>query len=198
MPWSVSDASKIPFSKWLFCIVFLGFSLPPPLPILAAEQEDSQENQNSPPLLDENHTLIKRTSEIEMYRCDECHSGPKNYNSAPRILTEEHDTIDKHPPKTDDPDRWCLACHMEKKYNKLRLSSGRKISFNESFLLCGECHGTQLRDWKRNFHGKTIGSWNGLRKVYSCTYCHNAHDPKFKPLKPEPPPDLPKSKKRED
>jgi formate-dependent nitrite reductase cytochrome c552 subunit len=34
----------------------------------------------------------------------------------------------------------------------------------------------------------------GKRIYYLCANCHNPHDPKFKPLKPEPPPYRPQDK----
>lgn len=137
--------------------------------------------------------VIKRTPKIEMYGCDDCHDSAESYNPTVRKMKEDHDTIQgMHPLRSDDPGYWCLNCHAENNYNKLRLQSGRKISFNESYLLCGECHGIELRDWKKKIHGKRVGNWNGPGQVSSCTECHDAHDPMIKPIVPLPPPAYPK------
>jgi hypothetical protein len=58
--------------------------------------------------------------------------------------------------------------------------------------LCGQCHGPKLRDWKLGIHGKRTGSWSGKKHYLLCVHCHDSHAPKFKPLKPMPPPTKPK------
>jgi hypothetical protein len=62
------------------------------------------------------------------------------------------------------------------------------IFFEKSYLLCGQCHGTIYRDWKAGVHGKRTGQWNGRKQYRLCVHCHNPHQPKYKPLKPLPPP----------
>ena len=84
--------------------------------------------------------------------------------------------------------RWCLDCHNPDNRDKLRLASGQVIFFEKSYLLCGQCHGTIYRDWKAGVHGKRTGHWNGRKQYRLCVHCHNPHQPKFKPLKPLPPP----------
>ena len=84
--------------------------------------------------------------------------------------------------------RWCLDCHNPDDRDKLRLASGRLITFEESYYLCGQCHGTIFRDWKAGVHGKRTGMWNGKKEYRLCVHCHNPHSPRFKPLKPLPPP----------
>jgi hypothetical protein len=87
--------------------------------------------------------------------------------------------------------RWCLDCHNPDNRDVLRLANGELISFEESYFLCGQCHGTIFRDWKAGIHGKRTGEWNGKKQYRLCVHCHNPHSPKFKPLKPMPPPDNP-------
>lgn len=135
--------------------------------------------------------IIKRTPKIEMYKCDECHDSEETFNETIRPMKkgEDHENITTfHPQKKDDPKFWCLNCHASKNYNKLVLPSGEKISLNESHRLCGECHGPTLKDWKDNIHGKIIGGWKENRQAYSCTACHDAHDPAWKPVEPVPEP----------
>ncbi|EKD41817.1 MAG: putative cytochrome with 4 heme binding site [uncultured bacterium] len=134
--------------------------------------------------------IIKRIPKLEMYPCSDCHSNPEDYHPNPRVLKEEHGDMKSHFARTED-DGWCLRCHKAGNYLKLTLQSGREISFNDAYLLCSECHSTTYEDWKHNEHGKRTGSWKGPRQVYSCTACHQAHDPKYKHVKAIPGPQKP-------
>ena len=110
-------------------------------------------------------------------------------NAKRRELKEEHTNIKLHHAESM---RWCLDCHDAGNRDKLKLASGDLIDFTESYILCGQCHGTNYRDWKAGIHGKRTGYFDGKKMYYLCVHCHNPHDPKFKPLKPEPPPYRPK------
>ncbi len=82
-----------------------------------------------------------------------------------------------------------LIVTIARNRDKLKLADGEIIDFTESYRLCGQCHGNIYRDWKAGIHGKRVGSFKGGKRTYFlCVNCHNPHDPKFKPLKPEPPP----------
>ena len=121
-----------------------------------------------------------------IFPCMDCHA---NFPPKPerRILTEWHDDISgmfNH----DSENRWCLDCHDLKNRDYLRLASGDLLDFKESYKLCGQCHGEKYRDWKVGVHGKRTGDWNGKKEYFLCVNCHNPHSPKFKELKPEPPP----------
>lgn len=118
-----------------------------------------------------------------IFPCSECHKDIKT-NPQRRTLTDAHDDIVlKH-----GENRWCLDCHNADDRDKLRLASGELIEFGQSYLLCGQCHGDKLRDWKVGVHGKRTGSWSGKKQYLLCVSCHNPHSPHFKPLKPLPPP----------
>ncbi len=87
---------------------------------------------------------------------------------------------------------WCLDCHHPENRNYLLpLSDGKVIEFEQSYLLCGKCHGTIYRDWRDGIHGKRTGSWNGQKNYYLCITCHDPHNPRFKPMAPMPPPKKP-------
>jgi len=87
---------------------------------------------------------------------------------------------------------WCLDCHHPENRNYLLpLSDGKNISFEQSYLLCGKCHGTIYRDWRYGIHGKRTGFWNGAKSYYLCVTCHDPHNPRFKPLVPMPAPKKP-------
>jgi hypothetical protein len=119
-----------------------------------------------------------------IFPCMECHAGfPPNPERRP--LEGMHSDIVLH---HDEKNRWCLDCHDANDRNQLRLASGALIPFTESYRLCGQCHGTQYRDWKSGIHGKRTGYWDGPKRYLLCVHCHNPHRPRFAPLQPLPPP----------
>jgi hypothetical protein len=121
-----------------------------------------------------------------IFPCSNCHNDIEP-NPHKRKLVDMHDSISaifNH----DSANRWCLDCHDLKNRDYLRLASGTLISFDESYKLCGQCHGEKLRDWKAGVHGKRTGYWNGKKQYLLCVNCHSPHSPHFKPIKPLPPP----------
>lgn len=122
-----------------------------------------------------------------VFPCSQCHSFMKP-NPQRRTLTEYHTEIVLH---HAEGQRWCTDCHNLVNRDKLRLVSGELVDFTESYRLCGQCHGDKFRDWKVGVHGRRTGDWNGDKQYLLCVHCHNPHDPKFKALKPLPPPDRP-------
>jgi hypothetical protein len=126
-----------------------------------------------------------------IFPCSECHKEMKP-NPARRELKDEHTGIVLNHAQGQ---RWCLDCHDISNRDKLRLVSGEKIGFDESFRLCGQCHGDKYRDWKVGVHGKRTGMWNGEKQYLLCVHCHNPHDPRYKPIPPMPPPTRPEDTK---
>jgi NADH pyrophosphatase NudC (nudix superfamily) len=122
-----------------------------------------------------------------IFPCSDCHAGQET-NPTRRELVDEHTGIRL---RHAESFRWCLDCHDAADRDKLRLQGGELIDFTESHRLCGQCHGPTHRDWRAGIHGKRTGFWNGRKEYLLCAHCHNPHDPKFKPIKPEPPPPLP-------
>ncbi len=119
----------------------------------------------------------------DIFPCSECHADLE-VNKTRRELDFHEDIILHHA----EEQRWCLDCHNPTDRDKLRLASGQLISFETSYNLCGQCHGTIFRDWKAGVHGKRTGYWNGKKQYRLCVHCHNPHSPRFKPLEPLPPP----------
>jgi hypothetical protein len=93
--------------------------------------------------------------------------------------------------KHDEEHRWCLDCHNAADRDSLHLASGELVPFEESYRLCGQCHGDKYRDWRAGVHGRRIGEWNGQKSYLLCAHCHDPHQPRFKPLQPMPPPARP-------
>ena len=125
----------------------------------------------------------------DIFPCSECHEDMEvNYRK--RMLEDEHVEISEMFNHASEQ-RWCLDCHNPDDRDVLRLANGDLVPFEESYNLCGQCHGTIFRDWKAGIHGKRTGEWNGKKQYRLCVHCHNPHSPKFKPIKPMPPPDNP-------
>lgn len=125
----------------------------------------------------------------DIFPCSDCH-GDMDVNPERRELEDEHVEISEMFNHASDQ-RWCLDCHNPDNRDVLRLANGDLVSFEESYNLCGQCHGTIFRDWKAGIHGKRTGEWNGKKQYRLCVHCHNPHSPKFKSIKPLPPPDTP-------
>jgi hypothetical protein len=120
----------------------------------------------------------------DYFPCSDCHADME-VNRERRELEEMHDDIRlDHGPK----ERWCFDCHNPDDRDTLRLANGTTISFEESYRLCGQCHGTIYRDWREGIHGRREGYWNGAKSYQLCAHCHNPHAPRFAPIKPLPPP----------
>lgn len=119
-----------------------------------------------------------------IFPCSSCHADMA-VNTQRRKLEMFHDNITL---KHAGARQWCLDCHNAKDRDKLHLIDGELITFEESYLLCGQCHGTIFRDWKAGVHGKRTGEWNGKKLYRLCVQCHNPHQPHFKPITPKPPP----------
>jgi len=124
-----------------------------------------------------------------IFPCSDCHADME-VNPVRRALEDEHVEISEMFNHASEQ-RWCLDCHNPDDRDKLKLANGDLVSFEESYNLCGQCHGTIFRDWKAGIHGKRTGEWNGKKEYRLCVHCHNPHSPKFKPLKPLPPPKNP-------
>jgi hypothetical protein len=119
-----------------------------------------------------------------IFPCSSCHKDLK-VNRTRRTLIDMHTDIDL---THDAEHRWCLDCHDANDRDHLHLASGELVSFDESYRLCGQCHGEKFRDWRAGVHGRRTGEWNGHKKYLLCANCHNPHQPHFKPIEPKPAP----------
>lgn len=139
-------------------------------------------------------TIELRTTTWFTYPCLQCHAH-RAPNPNPRTLTEFHgDKKLKH--GTDA--RWCYRCHAPEDQGQLILIDGNRVGFDQSPELCGSCHGDKMRDWRTGIHGLQTGYWNGPKVRRACTACHDPHSPRFAPMVPEPPPNVPVGGSKED
>lgn len=135
--------------------------------------------------------FIKPRSVPLMNACVTCHkerNAPAECATCHTKITEKAHPFELHHAQDQ---RGCLDCHDPQDRDRLRLANGTRVKFEESYRLCGQCHGPKLRDWKLGLHGKRTGEWNGQREYLLCAHCHNPHEPAFAPMKPLPPPPRP-------
>lgn len=116
-----------------------------------------------------------------LFPCSTCHAGMEPNLQKRALSFHPEIKIQGH----GEPRRWCLDCHDAGNRDSLRLLNADTVNFNESYLLCAQCHGNIFRAWKAGIHGKRTGMWDGPKRYVLCTSCHNPHSPRFKPLKPE-------------
>lgn len=129
-----------------------------------------------------------RSNNLATYPCTQCHAD-RTPDPNERPLKEFHTRVDL---VHGNASGWCYRCHTKDDIDKLHLVDGTKVSFDEGYELCGQCHGDKYRDWKDGIHGLTTGQWNGQKYKRSCTACHNPHRPKFTSMTPERPPTRPR------
>ena len=122
-----------------------------------------------------------RKEEFENYPCLDCHEEDVKPNPKIRVLEEMHDDIEL---KHGGGRFWCLTCHSINNRNVLISFKSTPIDFNKSYLLCGQCHFQRQKDFFGGAHGKRKDTWNGPKKLTTCTECHNPHNPKIAPRKP--------------
>jgi hypothetical protein len=122
-----------------------------------------------------------------IFPCSDCHAD-MDVDMERRELGF-HDEIQLH---HGPQDRWCFDCHNPEDRDTLRLVGGKEVGFEQSYELCGQCHGTIYRDWREGIHGRRRGYWDGAKSYLLCPACHNPHAPAFQPLKPLPPPVRPR------
>jgi hypothetical protein len=124
-----------------------------------------------------------------VFPCSDCHNpADLPTNRTRRQLVDAHDDIVL---KHDEEHRWCLDCHDADNRDRLHLAGGQPVVFEESYQLCGQCHGEKYRDWRAGVHGRRVGQWNGEKQYLLCVHCHSPHQPRFKPIEPKPAPDRP-------
>ncbi|MDH3694927.1 MAG: cytochrome C [Gammaproteobacteria bacterium] len=85
---------------------------------------------------------------------------------------------------------WCLVCHDEQERESLRTLLGEKLEFTQAHIVCGSCHANREKDWYFGGHGKRLSNWQGERVIYTCTYCHDPHEPAIEPREPKPAPSI--------
>ena len=126
--------------------------------------------------------VLARKDSIARYRCSVCHTE-KIAQVRDGALFTHADIVINH--GDGEAKLTCMECHDEKERDFLIDKQGRKIDFDHSYKLCGQCHFRPKRDWLGGAHGKRESYWAGERVVRNCTSCHNPHSPAFPTKMPE-------------
>ena len=120
--------------------------------------------------------VLARKREIERYKCSSCHTDKKVLVNNGQELTHGNVLINHG---QGGSELGCIDCHHPVDRDYLEDKKGRKIDFDHSYQLCGQCHFRQKRDWLGGAHGKRVSYWAGDRVVYNCASCHDPHSPRF-------------------
>ena len=75
-----------------------------------------------------------------IFPCSQCHAGMPVDRRHRKLQGMHEDIALNHM-----PGGWCFDCHNPNNRDTLRLANGRTVRFEESYNLCGQCHGTILR-----------------------------------------------------
>lgn len=132
------------------------------------------------------HTFLipERKSQIQSYACTECHSKPlSEMQKNNGLYKKAHWNISLN--HANESTMNCITCHNGKNMDYLNSLTGNQIDFNNSYVVCSQCHTKQFDDWKGGAHGKRIGSWAPPRASMTCVNCHNPHDPHIASKWPE-------------
>lgn len=139
--------------------------------------------------------LVRAGEDLSDFDCYTCHEKGKppplrfdtNQNL---IIPKEHSDIVMHH-GSHERNNNCFNCHNEANLTLLQTRDGHEVTFTNSQLLCGSCHGPTLRDWEAGVHGRTSGFWDrdlGAADRKLCVNCHNPHSPLFPGRQPAPGP----------
>lgn len=120
--------------------------------------------------------VLARKEQIERYKCSSCH-GDKEVKAQNAFTLTHGNVVIEH--GREGSGLGCIDCHHPQDRDSLEDKKGRKIDFDHSYQLCGQCHFRQKRDWLGGAHGKRAAYWAGERVVFNCTTCHNPHAPRF-------------------
>ncbi|MCP4339875.1 MAG: hypothetical protein GY799_13535 [Desulfobulbaceae bacterium] len=120
--------------------------------------------------------VLARKQDIERYKCSSCHTDKEVRGKSAFELTHGNVVINHG---QEGSALSCIDCHHPEELDFLEDKKGRKIDFDHSYQLCGQCHFRQKRDWLGGAHGKRVSYWAGDRVIFNCTTCHDAHAPKF-------------------
>lgn len=131
------------------------------------------------------HTFLipERKSQIKSFSCAECHTGSLEDLEDNRSGKKAHwDISMKH---ADEKTMNCATCHNDEDMDNLKTLTNTEVDFNNSYLVCSQCHTKEFKDWKGGAHGKRIASWAPPRLSNTCVNCHNPHDPHFEKRFPD-------------
>ena len=126
--------------------------------------------------------VLARKDAISRYRCSLCHTKKTSQARDGALITHGDIRINHG---QGENELACIESHDRQERDFLVDMEGKKIDFDHSYQLCGQCHFRPKRDWLGGAHGKRVTYWAGERVVMNCTSCHDPHSPAFKTKMPE-------------
>jgi hypothetical protein len=129
-------------------------------------------------------SVVARKPQLALYPCSQCHKVLPLNTQPRKLVAAPHAAALPH----GNGRFWCLDCHQGNDRDVLHTIGGAKVDFDQSYLLCGQCHSARQRDWFFGAHGKRVAGWQGDRQLYSCTHCHDPHNPVIAPRQASKPP----------
>jgi len=139
--------------------------------------------------------LVRAHEDLSDFDCYACHEKGKpptlRYDTNQNLIVpkEHSDIVMGH--GSHGRNNNCFNCHNENNLELLQTRDGHPVSFADSPLLCGSCHGPTYRDWEAGAHGRISGYWDhdlGAPVRKQCVNCHNPHSPHFPSRQPAPGP----------
>jgi len=122
-----------------------------------------------------------RARSLDQYPCASCHLGRKLVMADKRVTDAHQDIRPVHPEQTG---AFCSSCHSADDVELLALENGKRVTLDESYRLCAQCHFAQADAWAHGAHGKRLDGWQGRRVVMGCADCHDPHQPALQPRIP--------------
>ncbi len=179
--------------SWLLVLATLACAPSEPAFVLSEllerdAQLATEADETAPPAAAEHLEVGPPPFSEGVFPCTDCHDPDIPVKGTRRTLKRAHQELEL---RHAEEGRWCGDCHDFTDFDQLHLASGEGVPFEESYRLCGQCHGDKYRDWRVGIHGRRSGMWNGAKTYLLCVNCHNSHDPAFQPLQPKPAPKAP-------
>jgi len=128
-------------------------------------------------------SVVPRRPSLTWLPCDQCHEVIPANTEKRKLFTPHYSEVAHGAEQF-----WCHDCHTPDNEERLHTLKGDAVDFDSAYQICGQCHYQPRRDWYYGAHGKRVADWQGERQVYSCTHCHNPHDPAVRPRAPQRPP----------
>lgn len=151
----------------------------PATPAAPTEPETFSGYLQAPPF-----KVVTQKDKLALYPCSQCHKFMPQNPTPRKLEAAPHQAALKH----GKGRLWCLNCHLIDDRDFLRTFRDEKVDFDQAYLVCGQCHFNRQKDWYLGAHGKRVSNWQGDRTIYSCTHCHDPHDPATKPREASKPP----------
>ena len=142
------------------------------------ENRSGEADSNWNAIVHEGHTFftLPRREEMKRYDCRECHTASMK-TMASSDEQQAHWDVKLNHAFSDIMD--CATCHGHGDASTLISINGTQIEYDNSHLLCGQCHSNQLNDWYGGAHGKKLSGWKTPRVSKTCVECHDPHKPGF-------------------